>query len=121
MEVRKELDQLLASASESTKIFFGMNFLKIYQNEAGYYPKFKGTYNYYNEWTQVYGYDLSDGRFTSLSNDYSLLSPRYLSSVVDAFIKDSDEFDHISVQDMAELILQIIIMMQDKVLPYLPP
>lgn len=89
--------------STGTDIFFGINLAKIYQNGNGFYSFTGAVHNYYNEAITLYSYDYSDGRFRGTSNIYTLLSPRYLTSVIDSFIKDSDEIKNIAVQDLADI------------------
>lgn len=102
---KKELQDLMEKAEASQVDFFLESAMtRIYDQGKGYFPKIHGIYDYSNSPATVFGYSSATGKFNYQFFDveyYSLLSPRFLDSIMDQFLEEAKEYPRIAVLDLA--------------------
>ncbi|MCR5154041.1 MAG: hypothetical protein K6B75_04245, partial [Lachnospiraceae bacterium] len=85
---KKELDHLLEYVkSKDIDFYMGTQFRNIYSSGNGYHTNMHGLQGYSRTAVDLYGYDVAMGVLTASSNNYSLLSPKYLVDTVKDFEK----------------------------------
>lgn len=100
---KRELLSLMGQAKEEGQdLFLGVDFTKIYSKGNGFEPKTHAAYNFNDSPVQIFEYFLATGVFGKDSRRYHVLSPRYLSSVVDGFLKNAKEYGNLYVEDLAK-------------------
>lgn len=100
---KKQLLSLLGQAeADGQELFLGVDFTKVYRGGNGFEPKTHAAYNFNDSPVEVYQYFLATGIFAKDSRSYHILSPRYLSSVVDGFLGNAKEYGSLYVEDLAK-------------------
>ncbi|MGL6174404.1 MAG: DUF5696 domain-containing protein [Cellulosilyticaceae bacterium] len=100
----KELNQIEdIIQSSQDELYLEANFMKVYEGGHGFYDKVHAMSGYDGKPVTIYDYNLATGRFRKSTNGYQLLHPKYLSSVVDTFIKKSKDYPNISIGDMGNV------------------
>lgn len=99
---QEELSALQKTAQENgQKLFLQVDFTNIYSDGNGFSAKKHGSYNFNDDPIEIYGYSLSSGRFLQETKSRFILSPSYLSSVVEQFLKEASAYDSLYVEDLA--------------------
>ncbi len=100
---KKQLTSLIDQAkANGQELFLQVDFTKIYENGNGFQQKKHAAYNFNDSPIEIYEYLLSTGIFSKGSRTYYILSPRYLTSVVDNFMKNAKDYDSLYVEDLAK-------------------
>lgn len=100
---KKELLSLIDQAKEKEQeLFLGVDFTKIYSKGNGFEPKTHAAYNFNDSPIQIFDYLRTTGVFGRDLRRYHVLSPRYLSSVVDGFLKNAKDYHSFYVEDLAK-------------------
>lgn len=100
---RKELNALMESAeANGQELFLQTDFTDIYDSGNGFAEKKHASYNFNDSPIEIYGYSLATGMFMQGSISRYVLSPRYLSSVVDGFLKEAGNYKNLYVEDLAK-------------------
>ncbi len=95
-----ELEELKRYVSEQHDEFFvHINLLKTYTNKNGFKPKM-GMYALDSKPLRLTLFNPSNKRFERNASYYQILSPTYLSSVVERFIEQNKVFDALSIGDL---------------------
>lgn len=99
---RKQLKELLDMAKQNEQeIFLGTDFSVIYDQGSGFRTNTHGAYDFSGYPAKVYGYYYPSGVLTNLIKPYYILNPVYLTSVVDGFLKNTGDYDHLYINDLA--------------------
>lgn len=99
----KQMDSLLKQAEENgQELFLHVDFTKIYEDGNGFSAKSHAAYNFDDSPIQVFEYRRSTGVFAKDSRNYYILSPRYLGSVVDRFLKNAEKYKNLYVEDLGK-------------------
>lgn len=99
---KKELEGLEAMMYEKgNEIYMEADFQKIYTQGNGYITKIHASKDYANNIVEVYGYYTNTGIFKRMTNNYTILNPKYLMDVVSDFTNSSKEEYNLFVEDMA--------------------
>ncbi|MCD8106165.1 MAG: DUF5696 domain-containing protein [Lachnospiraceae bacterium] len=97
-----ELDSLMETAEKNgQELFLQVDFTNIYADGNGFSAKSHASYNFDDSPIEIFGYSLATGMFTEDSISYYVLSPRYLSSVVDGFLNEAGKYSSLYVEDLA--------------------
>lgn len=98
----KELLSLMDAAAENgQELFWQVNFTDVYRSGNGFSAKTHGAYNFNDSPIAIYGYGLASGVFLAGTDSYYILSPRYLSSAVDGFLKEAGSYKNLYIEDLA--------------------
>ncbi len=89
---KDELDALLAAAkAKDTGLYFQVNLSRVYVNGRNYLPYFHALRDFSNEAAEIYLYTpdtaMFNGRWDPI-RAYTRVSPKYLPTLTDAFLKD---------------------------------
>ncbi len=99
----KQLDSLMEQAKQNgQELFLQVEFTKVYDSGNGFSEKDHAAYNFDDSPIRVYDYRRSTGIFMKGSRNYYILSPRYLSTVVDKFLKKADQYENLYVEDLGK-------------------
>ncbi len=100
---KKQMDSLMEQAeTNGQELFLQVDFTKVYEDGNGFQPKSHASYNFNDSPIEIYEYYLATGIFEKGSRSYYILSPRYLTSVVDNFMKNAKEYGSLYVEDLAK-------------------
>lgn len=100
---KKALKALMESAeAKGQELFVQADFTHVYDSGNGFSAKNYGSYNFNDSPIEIYGYSLANGRFLEGTVSYQVLSPRYLASVVDGFLKEAGDYKNLYVEDLAK-------------------
>lgn len=98
----KELQSLMEAAeSNGQELFLQVDFTNVYEDGNGFSAKNHGSYNFDDSPIEIYGYSLDTGRFLQGTISHHILSPSYLGSVVDSFLKEAGSYTNLYVEDLA--------------------
>lgn len=98
----KELQSLMAAAeANGQELFLQVDFTNVYEDGNGFSAKNHGSYNFDDSPIEIYGYSLDTGRFLQGTISHHVLSPSYLGSVVDGFLKEAGNYENLYVEDLA--------------------
>lgn len=103
---KTDLNALLKMAEQGNlKLYMNAPISTVYSNGDGFYSKFHAIRNYSNYIAEIYRYINSLGIFEGMLSDdfnsYYLLSPSYLKSVANSFLKDSKKYKSLYIPDLA--------------------
>lgn len=97
---KKELQNLMKYFdSGSSEMFFNADLMKVSDLDDGFKPKANALYGYDGKPIKFMNYQYATGKFNGFSASWYLLNPLYLSDTVEKFIKDSENFKNIFVND----------------------
>lgn len=100
---KKELRSLMETAeANGQELFLQVDFTEVYDSGNGFSAKNHSSYNFSDVPIEIYGYSLASGIFSQGTISRSILSPRYLTSVVDGFLKEAKEYGNLYVEDLAK-------------------
>jgi len=100
---KEDYEQLMNIVkSNGDELFINVNLLRVYSEGNGFNPGKHALYGFDGKPAVVMNYDLSTGQYNSMSRGYYLLNPKYLSSVVGSFIKNTKAYDHIYINDIGD-------------------
>ncbi|MBD5460729.1 MAG: hypothetical protein HDR26_07280 [Lachnospiraceae bacterium] len=100
---KKELNSLMEYAKANGQdLFLQTDFTNVYESGNGYTAKKHTSYNFNDSPIEIYGYSLATGIFMQGSISHYVLSPRYLTSVVDGFLKEAGSYENLYVEDLAK-------------------
>lgn len=98
----KELQSLMEAAEvNGQELFLQVDFTNVYEDGNGFSAKSHGSYNFDDSPIEIYGYSLDTGRFLQGTVSHRVLSPSYLGSVVDGFLKEAGNYENLYVEDLA--------------------
>ena len=105
---KKELSALQDYAkAEAIELFYQVNLSKVGKVGEGFMAKTHAMYDYGNTPAQVYRYAASLGRFDGIISNTRLfnyiVSPRYLTSITDSFLKAAEDYEALAIGDLANL------------------
>lgn len=99
---RSELTDLInLSEKLGGQMFLEADFSRVYDSGNGFVKRIHSVYGYDNKPVRIYRYDDRNGRFDPSGLNYSRLSPKYLSSVVDSFLPGSTDLPNLFIGDLA--------------------
>ena len=99
---KKELHSLMETAgANGQELYLQADFTNVYADGNGFSEKNHAAYNFNDSPIEIYGYSLADGRFRKGSISRFVLSPRYLTSVVDGFLKEAGDYGSLYIEDLA--------------------
>jgi hypothetical protein len=98
----KDYNSLMASYGDS--IYMGTPIARVYKDTAVFNPSKHGLKGYDSDAVEIYNYDIPSGRFnTSGSEGYWIVAPKYLSKLVDGFVKSAGSVN-LSIQDLGDVV-----------------
>lgn len=98
----KELQSLMETAeANGQELFWQVDFTNVYEDGNGFSAKDHASYNFDDSPIEIYGYSLDTGRFLQGTVSRYVLSPSYLGSVVDGFLKEAGNYGNLYVEDLA--------------------
>lgn len=84
---------------QNDELFVHLNLLKVYTNKNGFKPKM-GMYTLDSKPLRLTQFNVANKRFERNTSYYQILSPAYLSNLVELFMAKNDVFDSISIDDL---------------------
>jgi len=103
----EELQALMTFAEENQiDLFFEVALSRVYEGGNGFYPRLHATRDFSNTPVTMYPYYPSLGILggaVGVDHFYYILSPYYLSGVVDKFLQASEEYDSLYIPDLANM------------------
>lgn len=100
---KKELNTLMETAeANGQELFLQTDFTDVYDSGNGFAAKTHASYNFNDSPIEIYGYSLATGVFMQGSISRYVVSPRYLTSVVDGFLKEAGNYNSLYVEDLAK-------------------
>lgn len=105
---KAEYEELMSYAKEQgVDLYLGVNFSRVYKDGNGFLDSSHAVKDYSDTIAPFYRYNLAlgllSGYITGVTdyNYYYLVSPQYLSGVVDGFLKDGEAYDSLYLSDLA--------------------
>lgn len=98
----KELQTLLDTAKQNgQELFLQADFTNVYESGNGFSAKKHSSYNFDDSPIEIFPYSYSKGVWIN-GKSRNVLSPRYLTSVVDGFLKGAEDYDSLFIDDLAK-------------------
>ncbi|MDF2537828.1 MAG: hypothetical protein K0S76_849 [Herbinix sp.] len=99
---RQQLKDLMSYIeSNQQELFLQTDFSRVYEKGNGFKTSIHGMYNFDNYPVYIYGYAYNSGILSSLTPNYNVLNPAYLTSVINGFLKGADEYKNLYIGDLA--------------------
>lgn len=100
----KEFDKLVSYVKENNiDLFLNVNFTRVAKKGSGYIPGTHALKDYTDNEAYVYGYISELGLFSSFSPTYSIVSPKYLTGIINGFLKADKDNLPLSISDMGNM------------------
>jgi hypothetical protein len=99
---RKQLNKLMDyfKVNSGSQLFLNADLMRVSDTSDGFWPKSNALHGYDGKPIAFKKYDLSQGIFSRSGTKQYLLHPLYLTDTVNKFIKDSEDYPNIAVDDM---------------------
>lgn len=106
---KKDLKALRELAEQqNTPLYFEASISTVYEEGNGFYASSHAVHNYSDSPAQIYRYfsplGIMDGYAYDYTKYYYLLSPYYLPGIANNFLKDSKDYEKISIPDLAQYV-----------------
>ncbi len=99
----KDLKALRETAADNgQELFWQVDFTNVYQNGNGFQAKTHASYNFNDDPIELYRYSRATGIFVEGTGNHFILSPKYLSGVVEDFLKKTGDYEGFYVEDLAK-------------------
>lgn len=96
---KAQLEELMSyAASHDHELFFNIDLMRVYEDKDGFKPKRHAVYGFNNKPQVIQKYNLNIKVFDGTTDEY-LVNPLNLSNIVDGFIKDSQPYNNVFVDD----------------------
>ncbi len=96
-----EYNSLMTKYGDS--IYMSTPISRVYKDTAVFNPDKHGLQGYDSEAVEIYQYDIPSGRFNTNSEGYWIVAPKYLSKVVEGFIKSAGNVN-LALEDLGNLV-----------------
>ncbi|NSW91179.1 MAG: hypothetical protein HPY74_11020 [Firmicutes bacterium] len=96
-ELKLLKDYVMRSGDE---FYLGVDLTKVYRRGNGFSKKIFALRGFNGKPVEIMGYNLATGIFDVRSNSYYIINPKYFNYIIEGFIKSTQEFESITLNDM---------------------